>query len=255
MSFLIDDLVENDPTYKKKATQILKDLQKTGGLEILNNPPEELYKLFGDAYFNVRSKEGCGLVSQGGCSALFKKNLDQAIQEGKNIIFETTGQSFPNWLIEKTGGRYNIVLAYSLVDLCKLFDRNKDRAYKSAIQFLKNPKETPAPRLPNVSPRGPYRDTVVTAKNVLFESIKNACLSQGEDFNQELCSPYGIDSILLFNNNSYPMEFITELTPNKPVDLKALEKIFEAYMNTPITCPKEEIPIPKAMRKFQEVAP
>lgn len=231
--FLIDDYVENDPTYKEKVLEILDSLS---GLNILNTPSDDLYQLFGNAYFSVRKGEGCGFAGKGGCEARFDKELDEAIGNGKNIIFETTGTYFPKWLVEKTDGKYDIILAYTLVNLCSLFQRNRNRAFVQSEQFIKDPEKYPAPRLPNVSADGPYPKNVEQTRNIFFEIIANDCLGARGKTNVDYCSKYNIDHILLFNNNERPMKLIADMTKYRPLKKKQLLKIFEEFMNTSVSC-------------------
>lgn len=244
--FLIDDLVERDPEYQARVREILETLQANGGLELLLEPTEELYKQFTDAYFYVRG-EGCGMAGQGGCNSVLDAGLDDALANRDNIIFEFTGQYFPKWLVEKTNGDYDIVMAYTLVELCELFERNRTRALNATQEFLAT--GGPAPRLPNVSRGGPYRGSVENLKNVFFQIIENDCLNQRGEINLDFCSQFNLDRILLFNNNPQQMELIANLSRNQQVPRDVLEGFFQQYMSTPAICPGDELPVPVPMNE------
>jgi len=235
--FLIDDYVENDPIYKKQVLGILTD-ELRSQLDALIEPTPELYSKFNDAYFSVRKNIGCGRAGQGGCDAQFDKDIEEAIQAGQNIVFEMTGTYYPKWLVEKTQGRYEIVLAYTLVNICELVQRNTNRAVISSKRFISNPLQVPAPRLPNVSASGPYRDNVEKVKQVFFQIIDNNCLAvqQQSQLNREFCSPYPISRILLFDNNVSPMRLVATVDTEHQMDREKLEKILSNSMDTADIC-------------------
>jgi hypothetical protein len=236
--YLIDDYVENDAIYKKRVLDILTS-QLQGKLDTLIQPTPNLYSEFNDAYFSVRKSLGCGRAGKGGCDAQFDEDIDAAIMSGQNVVFETTGTYYPAWLAEKTQGRYQIVLSYTLVNLCDLVRRNTNRAVASAKKFISNPVQIPAPRLPNVSASGPYRDNVSKIRQVFFDIVNNNCLSKsksGSPLNTQFCSPYPISKIFLFDNNKYPMQLVATLQQDSPLDTDKLNNIFDNFMNTTGNC-------------------
>lgn len=234
--FLIDDYVENDATYKKQVVDILQD-KIHEKLDLLIEPTPELYSEFGNAYFSVRKNLGCGRAGKGGCDAQFDEDIEKSLEANENIVFETTGTYYPAWLVEKTKGRYDVVLAYTLVNICELVKRNKTRAVQASRQFLSNPASFPAPRLPNVSATGPYRDSIIKMKQVVLDIIRNNCLlSYSPTLNREYCSPFSVSKILLFDNNKYPMRLLVELNREQPLSVEQFEKLLSDYMSTGDVC-------------------
>jgi len=91
------------------------------------------------------------------CDELNDKNLDQAIKNNNNILLETTGTKFPNWLFknyEKELVDYKIIMAWSVLDICELIKRNKSRALNQFNQWLiektKGTNINSIPRLPDI---------------------------------------------------------------------------------------------------------
>merc|ERR1719456_450482 len=102
-SLLIDDLVEADPTYKEPVLAELKEKlgdhpTKEEIVAYAESATEETFKFWNDAYFNTRKKDGCGGK---GCSVVFRKNFDQYLQDGENVVFESTGVKFPGFAVDK----------------------------------------------------------------------------------------------------------------------------------------------------------
>lgn len=146
--FIIDNLVEEHPNYKKKSKNILETYfsrnddikQKIKNLLYtpINNTNNSIFKKFTDAYFNIR---GNALTSS------FDEKIKLAIANNENFILETTGRSFPT-IIGWTNDEYKIFISYSLVEFCTLIDRNIKRMIDQLELFLKN--NSLAPRLPDI---------------------------------------------------------------------------------------------------------
>jgi len=213
---LIDDLVEINPYYKKKIKDIIKRICKTNNPKILcdtlqkqiNDNDSTLLKLFSDAYFTARKSVDCNtgkiLTSEKktklNCDSKNDNNLYKAIQNGENILFESTGTSYPEWLIklamDKTDTHtiYNITFIYSLVSLENLVIRNKIRCVESFNKFLKN--DNIAPRFPDTSKLF-LSKTVKLINDNLIDFINN-CVYNNDEGNTKHCSKL---NYLVYSNN------------------------------------------------------
>ena len=95
--------------------------------------------------------------------------MQKALDENKNIVFERTGKDFPTKLFKKFPkiAEYNIIFCWSVVNVCELLHRNKERVVKKLEKYLKikddspikydsidnflESKILPIPRLPNTN--------------------------------------------------------------------------------------------------------
>lgn len=193
---VIDDLVENSKGYKREINNIIKtncpqsnstedDLH---GCDTLNEKIETLddafLKKFSDAYFNSRKNLDCldgtalsntpnGINCDTVNDAKFKKGLEM----GKNIIFETTGEYYPAWILstyKKELENYKIVMAWSFADIDELMERNKGRATGDMEIYIESKGEGSAPRLPDVREKN-YVPKVEQIKNT-FERMMKKCV-------------------------------------------------------------------------------
>ena len=130
-----------------------------------------------------------------------KKNdeiLTTAIRDGKNVIFETTGEREFKWLFDThnaglTKHKYNIVLAWNVVEVCELITRNANRAKESIEEFIENTKGD-APRLPDIT-----TDTMFAKlTNIIntFEKIVSECTKNCKH------------RIVVYDNNKRPSDII-----------------------------------------------
>ena len=168
---LIDNLVENNLYYKNEIRGFIKRLrekyqQEYPGLDqnglikiIVDNliTNQDTLTFFNNVYFHARKKVPClnpTFETLKTCDEINDERLDKAFKEGKNIVFETTGEYYPKWLFdlwknEIKAYQYQIVLSYSVVEICELIRRNYNRAKESMIEFISN-ENVPAPRLPDI---------------------------------------------------------------------------------------------------------
>ena len=91
------------------------------------------------------------------CDILNDLNLTQAFNSGKNIAFESRGVTWPQWFFDLfqcqlKHHKYTIIVAWTVVDMCELLERNKTRAETSVSTFLDNPEKNLPPRLPDIRP-------------------------------------------------------------------------------------------------------
>ena len=255
---LIDDLVENDPTYKEKIKEIIskidedckKGIDNKGNnteckknntdckvkntsyiddceKEIFKNPSKELYKSFSDAYFDTRKVSGCGKIKQINKSCDDK--IDMALIQIKEtkpkiVVFEFTGQYIPIWLLKNTDYipiDYIIVLAYSIVTIDNLVERNKDRSYKSIVEFKAN-NTKPAPRLPDVSKEA-FGTIISTIRTTLINLYDNCIKNNYKDIDKIKCGDRQINRLLLFDNNKTEFKKIYDYDNTKPDSLISKE--------------------------------
>ena len=209
--FLIDDYVENDMKYKQKIKKFSKNKNARSKLR---KSDKKTLKYFEKSYFSVRNngckkklkkktvpKKKCVSISEKGCNKLMDIELNNAILKKNNIIFETKGEYYPNWLIEaiKKCNNYNIVIAGVKVSLNNLIKRNKNRAIEGMELFLKDTNKNPAPRLPDISDK-----SLKNQKKLLNKTLKNIILKgciKGNKKDIDYCSKYSIDRLLIFDNN------------------------------------------------------
>ena len=156
VKILIDDLVEQSPYYKQF---VLKDITsyktKAERNRSFINPSPQKLKAYDKAYFTARTGQPCKINVQDTCNQFNDKLLEEGLKKGANIIFESTGRFFPEWIFKHYLGmlnkkRYNVIFAWGAVDLCGLLERNKLRALKSVLEFMKD-QANPAPRLPDIT--------------------------------------------------------------------------------------------------------
>ena len=211
---LIDDLVENDITYKRNIKTIIDNIvqqcqpmddQYANGhfddceISKYTNPTSETFAAFSKAYTNARTeKTGCGTANTTKSCNNVLNNKIRSIKDTTPsiVVFETTGAYIPKWLLseEFIPDGYKIIISYSLLSSNNLRKRISSRAYESVITFKGN-NSKPAPRLINVSK---LDDNIGKILNTLFD-IYSECI---EGYNAEICGTRKIDTLLLFDNNN-----------------------------------------------------
>jgi len=215
--FLIDDYVENDPSYKKS---IKKFTQRKNSRSKLRKPSKKTLKYFEKSYFKSRNK-GCqvGLKKKSipkkkcidldadGCNRLMDIELNSAILSGENIIFETTGGYYPKWIIKVINkcSNHNIVIAGLKVSLKNLIKRNTRRSIDGFDLFIKD-MTGPAFRLPDITEKALLTQTKNLNKT-LKGIVMNGCIKSNKKNkknkkNIEYCSKYSIDRLIIFDNNT-----------------------------------------------------
>ena len=243
VKILIDDLVENDCKYKIKVIQIINkisELSRNEGKterEYYTEPSDELYEAFSNSYFKVRNQPGC-LGTELSCDELNNKNLNEAIRDRKNIIFEFTGQYIPTWLlnVEMLGDIYNVVFSCSVVNLKNLLGRNTSRAFTGVEDFKKDYEGKPAPRLPNVS-RPKLIGNVSQFKRILNQIYSNCITS----YSVEICGSKRINKLLVFDNNGSRMRLIFDSDISSQSDFEAINSSFGNLDESPLRRRKSPI--------------
>lgn len=257
---LIDNLVEVDPFYKSEVHKILEKSCESNNIAncnvngLVNNPSKELLESFEKAYFYSRKRKGCGkgIVSNETngadrnpdnadqdqdqdadhhpdngetCDQLNDFKFEKSLEEGKNIVFETTGEkgdtSPAAWFLTNSewwanaykkiqDHNYKIIIAYSLVEKSKLIERNKSRAKDSIVQFIeqiKNKKiddpSVKAPRLPDINSIPSKFDKIINNLIVLLHKCFGGHDLGGHYSSEEYCGTYPLKNInvMVFDNS------------------------------------------------------
>jgi hypothetical protein len=248
---LIDDLVTKNPFYKKEYNEWVKKNNYTVEKikqEILS-PSKETLDMFSNAYIAARSCTNCETgefipncvpninnAPPGSCNYTNDEMLLASFKEGRNIVLETTGLTFPHWIFSKKLPfveylqNYQIICTYTIVDMCKLLERNKSRAnaqvekYAEQMKLFANDlsKLPDAPRLPNID-INVYRKTIesIVAQLILFvETQKTKCEEQTE---------YCKIRVILVDNNDKPNVVVHD--SNNPEQFRDILKMYNSSSN------------------------
>lgn len=261
---LVDDLVENDSVYKRKIDEIIKKYDLENKPQLLSYPSDELFQAFGEAYVASRFQMGCrdikpdddsinhysskiGEITTWSCNKQNDMKLFRAIDEGKNIIFETTGASVRDgnfakndygWLYTTVKPKYRIVAAFATVTFCELVRRNKTRAVDELEMYIKN-RNGPAPRLPDViddNDKSIYRKLTTLIIEVM-KDITQDCLTAECSRNVSCSCPF--DSILIYNNNGNKLQLVLEFNKIEPFDVEQKKHELTNILGTLMRIPKE----------------
>ena len=201
---LIDDLVENNDHYKDAIDNYIQQTcdskrELCDALsERLKNPDDDTYRAFGDMYFETREGYYCGAVDEKAkCSDWLDGLLGAAISQGQNIVFETVGTHYVDWLIKMLKGReYRVIYAFTLLDFCENVRRNKIRASSQMEDYIKD-RTKPAPRLPDVREES-FKMTVNKIGQNLMQLMGRKLFGQLDD----------VESIIVFNNTNRLIEVL-----------------------------------------------
>lgn len=187
-SILIDDIIESHPCYRKQVISRLKDECPTNTSNTSNTNNIKLPKMCNELkdkveahdkalisnlskiYYDIRKKKKCNHTISNSttnitnnmcnnnnnnkvkCEHINDIALIAAIKKQSNIIIESRGVDYPNWIFESNEYNlqgYYIIFTYSFVSMNKLFTRNKNRFYAMYNAYLTNTTK-PVPRLPNI---------------------------------------------------------------------------------------------------------
>ena len=200
---VIDDIVEKHPSYiqgvqeyieyvlqaeEDKRKIPLSDKEKKQIItSIFSSPSQETIRFFNELYFRIRRTVDCDESSKTNisCDQYNDKLFMDALKQGNNIVYETTGEYWPSWLFtvepfKSQISKYDVIFVYSVVDICNLISRNKSRAVQSAIEFfeqqqqINKSKNTSAPRLPDVR-MDVYREKLEKIVDSFKKSIEFRC--------------------------------------------------------------------------------
>lgn len=226
-TFLVDDLVENDDSYKQEVDKIIKDFSckppfDSGKCDV-TRPTEALLLAFKQAYFKIRLTQGCMRNEEKlNCNELNDKKMVKALKENKNVVIETTGSYIPTWILDLEFKNYQIVFSYSIVSFDILLMRNATRATRSLMSYFKDHSQ-PGPRLIDIR-QDTFLPIVVSICNTLIE-LRNKCLVdqciEEKCFSRtKIVDNNSISNLLIFDNSKTKFQNIYDhrkstLNPNE----------------------------------------
>lgn len=160
---LVDDLVQADDEYVAKMRQLLRKGRES---EVWQREIDTLYFRIRDEDGCVRDKKGLAplfrslprdmrevLQAGGGCSAVANAAVAKALLHEEDLLFETTGHTYPGWIVSLARRRgYRVVLCYTLASFETLLRRNRARMAQSMAAFDKKQSSSIAPRMPDLTP-------------------------------------------------------------------------------------------------------
>ncbi len=184
VKILIDDLIEKSPIYKYKVDDILQSygFNKINLINKIKKFDRGLIEDFGKAYFNTRQREKCLWWStEKTCDDYLDDVLIDALNKGNNIVLETTGKSFPIWLMKILSlyPSYSIIFSFAILELNELVVRNIKRTETSLSKYLSNPFEASPPRLPDITPEN-LRKSAGQVENNIKEIIRMCIEGDGD---------------------------------------------------------------------------
>jgi hypothetical protein len=227
----IDDLVVNNKEYKKRVLDIIKNINKECNnvrkcvLEKYEKPSDKLLEDFNEAYYNTREGKQnikCTPKFNKSCNDLNDINLENALRESRNIIFETQGLSIPKWLLDQPylTEKYNVIFGYSLMPIKNIVGVIIKRAVARITKYEKNQYLE--------APRYPYIDRKKIGNNIkkiikTLKDLRNECMNE-ENFLK--CGNKKIDKLLIYDSDN---EFNLNLVYDN--NDKITEEGFETLIN------------------------
>jgi hypothetical protein len=185
----VDALIEKNPYFKREIDNYFKKNFKNKNKDIYNElayPTKKTITFFDKVYWDARKKTDCitgnnlNLKNKTKkkkdykpCSYIITNNILTALKKKKNIVFETTGVTFPFWIFKLYPNdlmNYNIIITWSIVDICDLYERNKSRSIMTAKLFIETFADN-APRLPDIRKKN-YKRTLINIIDTYKELVK-----------------------------------------------------------------------------------
>jgi hypothetical protein len=169
----IDEYIEKNPYFIQEIDKYFKlHFKSKKEIDIQNEfnyPSPKTIIFFNKLYWKARRETNCETgrfinlkkKEHGSCGELFANKLNENLKNKKNIIFETQGITFPFWIFKKYPNdliQYNIIITWSVVDICELYKRNKSRAYSKYRLFIENFQEVP--RMPDIRHKNYKRNLI-----------------------------------------------------------------------------------------------
>ena len=226
--FQIDELVVNDDIYKKKIYKII-ETQEYDKIDNIAHVSDELDAEYVEAFNNVRLKTGCKTIKDNHnrypCIKYLNNNILKAFHENKNVVIEFNYSMLKSLKreIKELPSNYKIVVAYTLVDYCKLIERNMLRSYKTMTKYLKNKQTNQAPRLAKI-----HKHKILTVKNKLKKIV--TCFTG--DKPSEVCDFLNItntSNLLLYDNNGTKMKLVYDNESDK-LTKKEIYALIDKYL-------------------------
>lgn len=269
---IVDDLVESNESYYNLIKNFLHPYLKKHDSEnketkiqnvikeILNDENiNRTINFFNSAYFTSRKMPFClneknklaleeelknnsvgsEIDQSNDCDSINDKKLEKYLKKRENIILESTGERFPDWLFDIYKDQikeYNIIMCWSIVHFDTLIERNIGRFKQNLEKFIdhvlstadssnKPPNEHPnTPRLPEIREDFFIEKIINILKFGKFEETKicNEIKRYIESFD---CKKI---TIILFDNNKPKSN---ETNPNETNPNKILSSKDTGYEN------------------------
>ena len=213
-------------------------------IDMFLNPSEKTIKTFNYYYTSARKTTNCKTGADlhydwgNSCDILNDLSLTRAFNSGKNIAFESRGLSWPQWFFDLFQCQlkqynYKIIVAWTVVDMCTLLERNINRTKKNVEQFLKST-SNPLPRIP---------DKRIDVYSYDLKQIIQTFQEQNKK--QSKCKQKCIQ-LLVFDNNGKRSKLLYD---NKIHSLETGNKAIEEYnVSTNNTCNKSKKNIKSPLR-------
>ena len=226
--FQIDELVVNDDIYKRKIDKIIEN-HEYDKIDNIAHVSDELDAEYVEAFNNVRLKTGCKTIKDNHnrypCIKYLNNNILKAFHEHKNVVIEFNYSMLKALKreIKELPSNYKIVVAYTLVDYCKLIERNMLRSYKTMTKYLKNKQTNQAPRLAKI-----HKHKILTVKNKLKKIV--TCFTG--DKPSEVCDFLNItntSNLLLYDNNGTKMKLVYDNESDK-LTKKEIYALIDKYL-------------------------
>ena len=185
----IDNLIEKNPYFKNEIENYFKKQFKNDKNNIYNEflyPTIKTIKFFNKVYWESRKNVDCVTGKKLNfknktpsekkykpCSQLISNDILLTLKQRKNIIFETTGITFPFWIFKQYPNdlmNYNLIIAWSIVDICDLYNRNKFRTLSTIKSFIETYTDN-APRLPDIRKKN-YKRSLINIIDTYKELVK-----------------------------------------------------------------------------------
>jgi hypothetical protein len=194
----VDNYIEKNPYFQEEINNFLKKKFKNNKQKIYNEflvPSKKTIIYFNKLYWDTRKNKDC-LTGKNinlknktvretkykTCGQLIANNILYELKNNNNIIFETTGASFPFWIFKQFTNflsNYNVIISWSVVDICDLYNRNKFRTLSTIKTFIETFADS-APRLPDIRKKNYKRNliTIIETYNQLVKYHGNRSLSK-----------------------------------------------------------------------------
>ena len=185
----IDDLIDKNPYFKNEIESYFKKQFRNNKNDIYNEflyPSKKTIKFFNKVYWESRKNVDCVTGKKLNlknktlnekkykpCSHIISNEILLTLKDRKNIIFETTGITFPFWIFKQYQNfltNYNIIIAWSIVDICDLYNRNKFRTLSTVKSYIETFTDN-APRLPDIRKKN-YKRNLINIIDTYKELVK-----------------------------------------------------------------------------------
>jgi hypothetical protein len=138
------------------------------------------------------------------CEDINNNNLIDAINKNNNIVLESVGLQYPNWLFEQDKfpniKNYRIIFAYSLVSFKNLIERNINRFLQVLLNFIKKKYSSPAPRLPNIIDED-FKAIITNIKDLMIKIIEK-CIENNNVNNSSDIKKCFFNDLIIFSNDT-----------------------------------------------------